>query len=371
MLLSTSSSERLPDFDGERILPVVFLAFVICVVALELVLMVRGVRPGVVDSEELWRKERFRASELGAKGLVLIGASRGQLGWSLDVLQRRLDLTPVQLAIDGSSFWPVLRSLADDSRIVGTVVVDVPEHLLTQRYEPDAAFQFVSRYSERPYEAKWEYQSVEAELSGLVRGALRSYADGTRPVTAFIQRGLRTDYLPQYLVTRPDRSRRADYELVPMPGFYYSRVLRTMPAPVRYDPAWTWSQLDGAIRSQISSIEPRPSHGLAASLKELVELVGKIERRGGHVIFVRLPSSGLVYQIEQRLFPRNVFWRAIESNFPGRTVHFADYKTLSRYECPDGSHLDWRYASSFTEDFVSVIDWSRRRAVVSGGASGN
>ena len=81
---------------------------------MELQLAHRRVLPTLVDSESLWIRQRVLASRLQERALVLIGTSRIQLAADLEVLRARSGLEPVQLAVDGSSFVPILEGFAAD-----------------------------------------------------------------------------------------------------------------------------------------------------------------------------------------------------------------------------------------------------------------
>ena len=115
---STSSFERaVPEGNWLRIDLVALLLLVMFIGIVELRLGVRGFRPMRTDSEWSWVAQRARASALGERALVLVGASRMLLDIDLQVLRRETGLEPVQLAIDDSSFVPVLEDLADDPDI--------------------------------------------------------------------------------------------------------------------------------------------------------------------------------------------------------------------------------------------------------------
>src|SRR5262245_61597495 len=90
---------------------------------MELRLAARGIQPTAADNARLWADQRSRASRLGDRALILVGDSRMHVGIDLDTLRKMTGLEPVQLAIDASSFVPVLGGLADDPRVTGTVVV--------------------------------------------------------------------------------------------------------------------------------------------------------------------------------------------------------------------------------------------------------
>ena len=91
---------------------------------MEAVLSLRGFRPTAVDDEPTWILQRHRASTLGPRALDPGGRladpdGRRRRRTACDVT----GLEPVQLAIDGSSFTPVLKELAADPTITGTIIV--------------------------------------------------------------------------------------------------------------------------------------------------------------------------------------------------------------------------------------------------------
>lgn len=157
MPLSTSSFERpLPDMPWLRIFAAALLICIIFITLMEIRLAQLGYHSTVLDSPGRWAKERARASQLGEKALILIGASRIQLGIDLDTLRRETGLEPVQLAIDGSSFVPILQDLANDPTIRGTILVDYYPESIEGAGSGDygAATAFVLAYARYQHEQK-------------------------------------------------------------------------------------------------------------------------------------------------------------------------------------------------------------------------
>lgn len=345
----TSSSERLPVFRQGAVLGAAFALFVLFVVALEAGLAYRGFRPGVIDTEARWQHERLRADRLGKRALILVGASRIQLDVDLGLLRHETGLQPVQLAIDGNSFVPVLRGLADDDRVTGTVLVDFSEYLLATTSDIDAAAALYQKdFQKREDSVIPDFSSSEAWLKDLVAAHLRSYADGARPLTSLLFRALDPGATPQYLVTSPDRSRAADYRMVPMPNAYYSRVVRELGIDLRVGPGAQWSQVDAALHDFIRGRAPVSNRIFLTRLDELAAMVAKVEKRGGRVYFIKMPVSGLVRENDTRLYPRQEFWAYLEKRFPGRTINAEDDAVMNGLVCPDGSHLDKRDKPRFT-----------------------
>src|SRR4051812_27796643 len=126
----SSSSPPLPRCPWWAVLAGALFACTAFISLMEFALAQRRVSPTIVDSKALWVEERARASALGERALVLVGASRMQLDVDLDVLRRRTRLEPVQLAIDGTSFMPILAGLAADPSFRGSVIVDYTDQVV-------------------------------------------------------------------------------------------------------------------------------------------------------------------------------------------------------------------------------------------------
>lgn len=100
---------------------------------------------------------------------------------------------------------------------------------------------------------------------------------------------------------------------------------------------------------------PIPDSVLTGIFKSVSADVASIQSRGGKVLFVRMPSSGIILEIEKQAFPREKYWNRLlqETGAPG--IHFEDYPELSKYACPEWSHLSPADAKTFTADFVRIM----------------
>ncbi|ROZ79137.1 hypothetical protein EEB15_05555 [Ramlibacter sp. WS9] len=322
----------------------------------EIILARRGFAPTVHDTQALWLKERERASALGKRALILVGASRIQLDIDLDILRRTTGLEPVQLAIDGSSYVPVLEGLAHDPSIRGTVVLDlIPGPVSLERQSSGASHDFQAEYeTSADGKIRWPtYRDIDARMSDAMRNHLINYADGGRPWDAFQNRIINPEATPQYLSTFADRSRRADYQRVKMPDFYLSRVLRHLGNPPEIDTSLPADRLAQKVEDYVSRLEPTAAS--AQTTKGLVDLertVAAIQSRGGKVIIVSLPTSGLVHEADTRRFPKSLYWDRVAATTSAHAIHSQEHPELSRFACPDGSHLDQRDVPAFTTAFV-------------------
>lgn len=351
MPLSTSSFEHpIPDMPWLRIFGAALLISFTFIALMEIRLAQLGYHATVLDSAEKWTKERVRASQLSERALILIGGSRIQLGIDIDILRKQTGLEPVQLAVDGSSFVPILKALADDSTIRGTVLVDYyPESVegaLSGEYGAATAFEraFEKHTSEHEF---FSLARVEKSLTEMLHENLRSFADGTTPLMSLQWRILPNEKPGQYLITLPDRSRLADYKLVAMPEFYYKRVIRNLGQEQSINPAA--ADIEHVLRQKINLQQPKNNTSYIQGARYLRQLVTAINTHGGKVLFVAMPTSGMIREIDEKRHTRANFLDIFEKEAGVSVLSSVDDPALRSFTCPDGSHLDFRDRSKFTE----------------------
>jgi hypothetical protein len=358
--LSTSSFDRhLPILPWARILGVALLIFFSLVFFMEIRLAELGYNPTILDSPSKWANERTRASRLGERALILVGGSRIQLGVDLKVLRQETGLEPVQLAIDGSSFGPILAGLAADPAIRGTVLVDYGDNTVIDFAGAAVGYQ---RYYEKYGDSGTEYSPsarMEKVLGQALHEHFRSYADGASPFSSFLIRIVGNTKRRQYLTTLPDRSRIADYSLVDIPRFYNQRVIRNLGE--NWDPASP--NIETLLAQKIAVLPPVDNQIFLRQTSIIRGFVSMIKARGGRVLFVVLPSSGLVREIEERRYPRELFWDRFVDKVGAPALRSVDSLTLKDFTCPDGSHLDLRDRSNFTQALSRALGLSRHAKI--------
>lgn len=283
-----------------------------------------GHRPSVVDSRELWSFHRSRASGADRHTLVLLGASRIQLGFSPGVFQREYPrYRIIQLAIDGRQPMAALNDLAGDDSFAGTVLCDVTETSLlpAHRLDQEEYVQFHRRESSLNLRLNAFLRAHLQELTVLLRPSL-----GLRPIV----RSLFTGDLPRphYLTTHADRSRLADYSLSDLAAQKKFRVER--------------------VREVLSRSLPVSDEEWRRAVEEAAGCVRRIEARGGRVIFTCYVMTGESRRLMQEAFPRIPYWDVLAAKSGAATIHFEDVPALRNFECPEESHLDARDVDAYT-----------------------
>ncbi len=350
---STFSSERLPSAPLLATLQSAFLLFLLIVLALEIGLAARGIRPNQEDSESLWLHERARADALGARALVMIGGSRILLDTDLAEMKREMpELEPVQLAIDGTSFVPILRGLAQDRDFHGKLIVDFNDYLIDspQTLPADNIAVTWEHDFEEDRAHPWpRFTRMEDRLQDLVRSHLRAYADGARPWSALTHRILARHPVVQYLTILPNRSVDADYQRLPEPQLYLLRLSKTLGVQIHYDQRTPWPLIRRSLADYIAHL---PAHDNTVYLHNVARLNGEIhaiQQRGGWVALIVSPTSGLVRDYLEEQNPRPSFWDQLVSRVQTTTLRIDDLALQAGFFCPDGSHLDRHDKSAYTD----------------------
>lgn len=311
-----------------------------------------GVVPSVQDSLELWSAQRTRVSSLGDRALVLVGASRMQLGMDLDTLQRT-GLEPVQLAIDGTAYMPVLEDLASDPDVTGTILVSATASKLLLPEKNDAASEWVIAYNKH-------YRGL---FSPALEARIRSYLSGQSSLYAS---SIPLDRLPAILSGRVnvttgfktfhDRQQDADFSSLKMPEYYIFNVLERFGDRLERVKFKNLSEFNQYMIDVIARMPESYADDFPVRLDHVNGLVDRIQERGGQVIFVRMPTDKLIWEFDNKSYPRDDFWDVFASNTPATTVHFMDYAVLQEQDLPDGSHIDQRDKKRFTGNLVKVLN---------------
>lgn len=193
----------------------IFICFFLVVFAVvvggsELFWRSRGFSPSARDSWQLWGFARERIRLEGSRAIVLLGSSRTQLGirpraWTEAVGGS----TPIQLAIDAATPFPIMEDLVKDGSFRGVVLCEVhpqPFFDVNREWEKKPRA-FLREYGDRKF-----YSGLNAYIGALVDNtfAFRTPAlHHERLYKAWKRRELPARF---YIRTWPDRWRQADYE---------------------------------------------------------------------------------------------------------------------------------------------------------------
>ncbi|MHC4817445.1 MAG: hypothetical protein ACYTF8_05280 [Planctomycetota bacterium] len=285
-----------------------------------------GYVPSARDDTMTWAAAR---RSVGPSSTVLVGTSRIQTDVDPQVWAEELGgEPPIQLGMAGTPSLTVLENLAADSSFRGVLVLDVVPLYL---FNGDACFENRSREYVQAYESTLASPARiwEARLTLMMRSRF-----------AFQHPALSLSVLVA-LPWEQERPARPPYNM----------------RPDRFTP------MDFASVEHVeTSLERFEALGRPASPKELNALLRRIGRaivriqgRGGQVVVVAMPTSGERQRIEERRHPRALYWDRLTMETSAITVHAEDKRSLSRFTCRDGSHLDVRDTRAFTLALAAIV----------------
>lgn len=350
-----TAARRLPRLSWARLLGGALLLAGAFVLLMEGALALRGFRPTIVDSQAQWNKQRARAAQLGGHALVVVGDSRMQTDLDFDALRAGSGLQPVELAIDGSSFVPVLAGLARDANVTGTVLVGFSEAEVLHWNAATASARYEADYRASAVAAtRWTYRASEEALDDRLRSMLASYADGARPLTTLLLRLLDRDAQPQYIVTHPDRTRSADYSGANLRSLRLRSARFEMDDMSSAQPAAEIEQRERSMLERIAALQPADAELFAQRGREIEAMTRQIQARGGRVVFVRMPVGSYVAQIDARLYPRQRFWDSFAAASSAYCLDWDAVPALRQFVPPDDLHLDQRDRRAFSASLISA-----------------
>jgi hypothetical protein len=91
---------------------------------------------------------------------------------------------------------------------------------------------------------------------------------------------------------------------------------------------------------------------IEARFRDIVNAVEQLRARGGKIVFVRLPVTGELKAIEDRITPRAQIWEPLLQRTAVAGIYFEDFPELKSFNCPEWSHLSAGDSVEFTKRLV-------------------
>ncbi|NIJ54473.1 hypothetical protein [Dyadobacter arcticus] len=308
------------------------------------------------DDESLWANARNRIYDTSPAAPVIVGTSRAKFDIDLKTWKSITGKVPVQLAIVGTNPRPVLRDLASDPEFKGTVLVDVLEALF---FQPDGSFMEISAKKRLDYYPRWSLsQQAGFHINRQLEDHLIFLDEERFSLNSLLKR-LPIESRPGVFVF-PNFPIDLEYALPDGQLTFTDNFLKDTTALREMTDVWTKLGLTNTKRGIGGDTLTRVIQSVAKS-------VNQIRARGGQVIFIRFPSSDPVWKAEQQAYPRELYWERLLKDTGVTGIHFKDYPELSKYVCPEWSHLSPADARIFTKDLTRIIEaktkWPLQNAV--------
>ena len=350
---STSNSDfdfarAIPDVPWKTVVAAVALLTLAATAAWELRARTAGYAPSLNDTPDLWAEQR---AKVRPDSLVLVGTSRMLFNADLDVLEQAFGRRPVQLALAGSSPFPVLADLAADPGFHGTVILDiVPAMFLAPAGSPPMAVsqKALRRRDEWNHAQKWSHRLgllLEERVAFLKQEDLTLGQMLKRlPIPNRANAHIGPDLPPYFYTVDRDRRGRMFAQAAVIGSPLQQRVangwlpLFTLPPPPSFIPVEQFQQMMG------QAIEQR--------FKDTARHVATLRARGAKVMFVRMPVAGPLVQKEEAIVPLAFGWGRLVRENGVPAINFADHPELSSFTLPEWSHLSAPDSVEFTKRLV-------------------
>jgi hypothetical protein len=345
-----------PPLEFERPIPpvpwrgmtvVVVLIVLAATCAWEIYVRSIGYRPTLNDTDDLWVQRRRAVKP---ESLVVIGESRPLFDLDLDEMEKGLGKRPIQLAIVGSSAFPLLEELANDQSFHGTIICSI---VPTMYFAPGGPL------LEHPQKAlkRFRDQTLAQRASHHLGMFLEEQVAFLKQEDLTLERlllrlpipnrpnALVPPKLPPYFQTVDRERRMRMFEPCADPNGPLAREIKqiwprlfTPPPPPSFVPrdvfmAQVMQKIDNRFRDTAAAVE-------------------KFRARGGKVVFVRFPVTGELKQLEEQLNPRARDWERLLKDTKAPGIYYEDYPELKGFDCPEWSHLSAGDSVEFSKRLV-------------------
>ena len=347
---STSSSDfvrPIPKLPWRGITVIVVLIVFAAAAAWEIYVRSIGYGPTLNPTEDLWAQARRAVKP---ESVVIIGDSRGWFDLDLDELEKGLGKRPVQLAMGGGCAYPVLADLTNDERFHGTIICSFVPRLFfappgsppversekaVRRSHTETWAQRASQYLAMPLEENVAFLKQE-DLT--TEALLKELPIPDRPNAQV------PPNLPPYFASL-DRERRARMiERCAQPGKLQSKIQQRWLRLFSPPPPPSFIPIDAFMATMKKAQEDR--------FIDTMKAVEKLRARGGKIVFVRLPVSGELKSLEDRISPRAQLWEPLLQRTGATGIYFEDFPELASFTCPEWSHLSAGDSVEFSKRLV-------------------
>ncbi|PNQ73342.1 hypothetical protein C1T31_07435 [Hanstruepera neustonica] len=306
----------------------------------------QGLEPNIDDNKNLWANQRAKLENFQANTAIFIGSSRILYDIQLDVWETDTNTKPIMLAVQGASPIPVFKDIVEKTNYNGLLVVGVTPGLFFSTLFPEASpikrpQSLVDYYYNRTYA-----QRLNHKLSVPLQKHLAFYRDGDESWDSDVD--LKT------LLNKIQLKERSEPFYPPFNNFEEITLERHMKMPERMitDTAYA-NTVKEVWKTLLGGDFPPPER--EATTNAFVELAKKFKDKGGQLVLVRCPSSGLFKEAESKGFSRDLFWDELVKKADVKSYHYMDYEQFGNLNLPEWSHLSTEDARFFTAELIKIM----------------
>ena len=306
-----------------------------------------GLVPNIDDDKHLWAQERSKVDKLSRDDIILTGSSRVLFNIQLDEFEEEAGIRPLQLASAGSSPLPIFHDIVENTDFAGTIIVGVTPGL------------FFSSISPKAFPIQWPKERVDhfhsRSLADRLNHKLSIPLQENLVFLGTYDEALDNNVDLKTLLNRIEINNRTHKPRYP-PFFDFGSIASDRNVMMTEKTSSDTAAANIIIRAWKAGLTAdRPPPDKKGTISYFAEDVKKFIARGGTVIILRSPSTGMFKTVEAEKYSRATFYDSLMqvTQVPG--YHYADHDQLKDYDCPEWSHLSAADAKTFTTDFVRIL----------------
>lgn len=295
------------------------------------------------DDAPLWANKRSQIYNAQSNATFFIGASRIKFDLDIETWENITGEKAVQLALVGTSPQLILKNLADDEKFAGKLIMDITEMVI---YSRDPGDQVNAEKSVDYYKKLTPAQWAGFHINHLLESKFVLLDTKLFSLNALLS------HLPflNRPGVRPDVNFPVGFEptMFNRQNVMSEKFLSDTGRQIAMKNYWRQFGL-------LSTATGISGDTLKKVFTDLKINIDKIKTRGGQVLLIRPPSSGEMYEAEQKAYPRAAYWDELLVYTKTSGIHFADYPGMSAFTCPEWSHLTPQDAIVFTKKLVEIL----------------
>ena len=355
---STSNSDipyrEIPEKPWRRIVVVAFVVVAVLVSGWEILARSMQHAPGTFQSGmmAMWADERRKLDhpDHGVR-VVLLGSSRMLFNADLNILEEGLGTRPIQLALAGSSPVLPIQDVIENTDFDGLILVGFASFLFSQ---PFAAEGEPTDWGYFGRGAKEWYEGVSPS-----RRSGRFIHEQLSKQLGFLDTAFSLGELKDHYIQLPDREgadaiNRNGWKL----GNAYADRQVDMWAPIEEVGSFDHEQMILFWNLPRPAPEPEKIEQTAARIVEWFDpLIAKLRQRGGDIVFIRMPVSGLYLEGDENGQMMETLWTPMKEGMDALFIDAMAYPDLmDGLRTPEWSHLDRESQDLFSERIVPLVE---------------
>ena len=308
----------------------------------------QGYYPTIDDNKALWAVQRSKVEFLTSEDVILTGSSRVHFDIQLDVFEDITGKRPLQLAVPGSSPLPIFHDIVNNTEFNGTIIVGVTPPLFFSTTYPKAepwhrAQSKVEHYHDRTFAERLNHQlSLPLQSNLVMMSGHEEKSDENIDLKGLLRN-------IKFKKRTPGPAYPPFFEFGDVSIDRNVRMSKQCATDTVFS-----NKIKNAWKFILTSEGPPPDKN--STTNYFAKDAKKFTERGGNLILVRCPSSGMFYGGEKQFFSRETFFDSLVNVTKARAYHYEDYEQLKSIDCcPEWSHLSAENADIFSKELVNIM----------------